>query len=1264
MVPKSILILYILVCPVLSFAQDNNLIFSRITTEDGLSSSWVRCIYQDAYGFIWFGTSDGLNRYDGYEIKEYKSDESNPNAIVNAAINYIDRREDGKLWICTERGVDIFDRDHDVFIDFPYLDKIRVTHVLTDYEKKTWFSSYSGLYCYDPEDSTIVLITNNPEDSSTLSHNTVEMTYEDSSNNLWIGTRNGLNLYDRKNQSFKRYASSGSPSSLSGNYIRSIVEDKEGRLWVGNQDYGVDLFINAKEKPDKGIFRNVVSGSTSHMMIDSRGFLWIGHGLGFGVNVLDLNAFTQDGKNTIYHYDYLPYNERSLSDDAIYYIFEDRDKGIWVGTYAGGVNYYSPRTKKFESVGHIPGDNQSLSDNIVNCFLEDKDFFWVGTENGLCRLDRRSGVFTNYFYEPENPKSLGANGVICIDKDKRGNIWIGTWNGGLNLYNYRQNNFTRYLPNEDVSGSISNEHVFAVLEDSRGILWVGTNGGGLNTYDYKTKKFSYYLPDPNDLNSLYHNAVNDICETSNGELYISTYHSLDLFDYNTGTFSHFVCDAQDSNSISDGNLLDIFEDSKQNLWIGTTRGLNYFNRDKNIFRHYTTKDGLPSNTIQAILEDDKGNLWLSTNNGISKFIDGTELPVKPEFRSYFANDGLQGNEFVRRSALKSNSGIVYFGGSKGYTYFNPDSIAENPIPPEIVLIDFQLFGNSDEESQKIMVHGRDINLAEEIVLSFDQSDFIIKYSALNYLNSDRNQYEYMLDGYEKNWHSVGTQRTATYTNIHPGKYTFMVRGSNNDGVWSEKAKTLHIIIKPPWWKTIAFQVILAFLIISIIVGIYRIRFALLERQKHMLEKMVKERTGELSELNALLGERQEEISLQNKELEKHRNHLEQLVAERTEQLDEAREIAEASDNLKSAFLANMSHEIRTPMNAIVGFASMLKDEDIKHEEKEEFIDIITSNSQTLLVLINDILEISLIEVNQLVLSKEPFNAIKVLEELESYFKLKNHKKLDIKFINKKSKTRLTLNHDQTRFRQIVSNLLSNSYKYTDSGSIHFGFEILDNQVQFCIADTGIGINESEYQRIFDYFHKIDKGDNKLYRGAGIGLSISNKLVELMGGKIWLESKVDKGTTFYFTLPYPGEKALTSSSSGEKTKAKIKYNMAGATILIAEDELANFQLLNRVFKPTRAKVLWAKNGKEAVQIVRENKQLNKFIVLMDIKMPVMNGITANEEIKKINKDIPVIAVTAYAQSGDKKEILRHGFVDYMAKPLKSEKLLEIIYNLLK
>jgi signal transduction histidine kinase/ligand-binding sensor domain-containing protein/CheY-like chemotaxis protein len=1241
------------------FCQYNDLHFSRITTEDGLSSSWIRCIYQDKYGFIWFGTGDGLNRYDGNEIVVYRPNESDRYSIISGAVNYICEREDGKLWVCTEQGVSLLDREKNIFESFPYLDKVRVVHAMTDHSNKTWFSSNTGIYCYNGNDSTLKIYQNIPEDQNSLSNNLVESSFQDAFNNIWIATGDGIDLFDPILDSFTKYSVSASRGSVNKDHVYTITEDHNKRLWIGIVNKGLFLFKNASERPAKGEFIHILNGTINNLMVDHENFLWIGHALGLGLEILDLNSYSPDIPPVKYHYQRSAENLSSISDNTISYTFEDRDNNVWIGTLAGGVNYYTPKTKKFYTLRYETDKPNSISNNVVNCFLEDNDYLWIGTEKGLSRLNRKKNKFVYYFYQEEKTNSIGADGIISMHKDRKGNLWIGTWNGGLNLFNYERNNFTRFIQNRAKPGAICSNHIFAIQDDSKGNLWIGTDGGGLSQYHYETGKFSCYSHDPNNTESIYHDAINDICETSEGKIYISVYHSLELFDPDTKSFIHFTHNKLDTSSISAGNIQDIFEDSRKNLWIATSGGLNYFDQEHGNFVRYKESDGLPSNTIQAILEDNHGNLWISTSNGISKFVQAINLPEHPKFLNYSVEDGLQGNEFIRRSAMKSSSGHLYFGGSKGYTYFYPDSIHENSVVPTIVLTDLRI---SDKEELKNSSYkgSKDINLLNQITLDYNQSDFAIKFAAISYLNPGRNQYKYILEGYETEWHEVGNQHEATYTNIDPGSYIFKVLGSNNDGIWSKDPKTLTIVITPPWWNSILARILFILLGILILYGFFRIRFRLLEKQKSVLEEKVNERTLELSEMNSLLEEKQEEITMQNEELSNHRNHLEQLVVERTAAMEKAIQRAESSDKLKSAFLANMSHEIRTPMNAIVGFTSLLKNEEISNEEGREFIDIISNNCEILMVLINDILEISLIEANQLKLKTVPFYIDGVLEELESYFRLNNPKNISLEFKKPASAKKLVLYNDQTRFSQVITNLLNNAYKYTESGHIWFGYEIMNHEIRFFVEDSGIGIAESEYQNIFNYFHKIDKGDNKLYRGAGIGLSISNKLVELMGGKIWLSSEVGKGTTFYFTLP-SNDDTIYSVKDKESSENLPIHNLSGKLILVAEDESNNYVLIEKILRPTNADIVWAKNGKEALDYVKEFNSRRDIIILMDIKMPVMNGIHASNEIGKIDSKIPIIAVTAYAQVENKEEILRHNFCDYLAKPLQPSTLLQKIYK---
>jgi signal transduction histidine kinase/ligand-binding sensor domain-containing protein/CheY-like chemotaxis protein len=1236
------------------FTQYGQLRFKRLTTLDGLSQRWVRCIYQDDIGYMWFGTADGLNRYDGNEFRIYRPDPDNKYSIGNIVINHISKKSINEMWICTDEGLFIYKQHLNEFHLFPFLAHESIQCILEDYKGNLWIGTYAGLYKYNPEDNSLLSFFYNEDDPRSISNDRIRCLFEDSHKDFWIGTENGLNLYNSSTNSFIRYKYSEYPGSIAGNNIWSIIEDNKGRLWIGVAQAGLDVFVREKDRAEKDYFVHIMKGSINSLLLDKNNTLWIGRGGGEGLSIIRLDGLENMQKVQPYHYQHSPDINESLSDNSIYYLYQDLFDGIWIGTYGGGVNYFSTKSKKFYNVTVTADKSKSISSNLVNAFYEEDAYLWIGTEMGLNRLNKKTGKITHFYHNENNASSIGANAIYSIEKDKRGNLWIGSWNGGLSRYNYGTETFINFQP-KDKDGSISNANVFSICEDSKGNLWIGTIGGGLNRYDHRTGKFTHYMHNEKEPGSLYHNAVNDIVETSKGRLYISVYQTLEFYDYENDKFIHFIHDEHDSGSISNGNILSIFEDSKKNVWIATNMGLNLMNEDDNTFKHYTASDGLPSNIIQAILEDNHGNLWISTNNGMAVFKNGVNKPIHPEFRVYDKHDGLPSNEFIIRAAYKNEEGKMYFGSSLGYTSFYPDSITDNTKEATVIITDFILLRAPEDETKITRTLSKEISRLKEINLSYKLSDFIIRFTALNYLNARKNQYKYRLDGYEDNWHLAGNLGTATYTNIQPGKYTFLVLGTNNDGIWNESPEKLRITIYPPWWRTTLFKIILALFIIFSLIAFYRIRVRVLERQKKLLEDTVKKRTHQLSELNTLLENRQKKIALQNKELEKHRNQLELLIEERTAELKAAKLKAEEGDRLKSAFLANMSHEIRTPMNAIVGFAALLNKKNLKEEQKNRYIEIINNNSESLLLLISDIIDISLIEADQLVLKKENFNVDNILNELESYYKFKTNKEIDIQFIKNKQK-KLILSNDQVRFRQIFNNLISNAYKYTESGKINFGYDKIDKEVRFFVSDTGIGIDPSDYENIFIQFFKVDKERKKLYRGAGLGLAICKKLVERMGGKIWVESGIDKGSVFYFTLPL--KKTKVSAKNKEISEQKI-YSFKNIDVLIAEDEPDNYELIETILKPTGAHLVWAKNGKEAVEFVQSNPSIDNLIVIMDIKMPVMDGYEAIKHIRKINNKIPVIAITAYAQISDRQRIILEEFSDYISKPIKPEDILEAL-----
>jgi signal transduction histidine kinase/ligand-binding sensor domain-containing protein len=1102
-----------------SYSQNSQPSFKHYTTTDGLSNNWVRCIYMDDIGYMWFGTADGLNKFDGHSFKIYHIKTHNGRNIGNINISGILRKSAFELWVCTDLGVYVYNYLDDQLHPFPLLKSRTTLCLIKDHKGIFWFGTSSGLCRYDSDSNVMTTYKHDSENPASLSNSYVNIVFEDSEHNLWIGTKGGLNLYSSSGNSFIHLSPKNISISRSTNDLLSIVEDHNKRLWVGYAQDGLFVLnIKAVQTPD---FKKVMEGKVIKLMVDSENSLWIGRGSGEGLDKLNLDHFSNTGIPRFQHLRSVQDDFRSLSDNSIYCLYEDRYKDIWLGTFGNGFNYYSPRAKKFNVVNENSHSKIRLQNNLVNAFGDDDTHLYVGTEAGLDVFDKKKGVTRHFTNDPENSTSLSANPVYALCKDHEGKIWVGTWGGGLNLYMPETGTFKRYMPG-DKEGSISSGNVFAVFEDNRNNLWVGTIGGGLNRFEQKTGKFRYYKNDPENPSSIYGDMVDYIYQTTSGNLYVSAYNSLDLYDYEKDNFIHYLHDPGDS-SRNFGNILSLFEDSRHNLWIATNAGLELFDEKKKIFR--TVDLDLPDQTIQGILEDDHGNLWISTNKGISKFIHGIELPVKPKVFNYTPDDGLSANEFKKRAAFRSREGYMYFGSSDGFTSFYPDSIVINRIPPRVIISGFSLLKPLTASDGKYGNLAKSINNVETLDLPYHNADFVISFAALNYLNSKNNHFKYRLEGYDPQWIDADYTQSAKYTNLNPGEYEFKVIASNNDGVWCDAPKTLKIIVHPPWWKTIFFKILAVLLFVMSMALSYQLLFRRLEHQKRDLEKKVHERTRSLSEANHLLEQKQEEITAQFEELSKYKNHLESLVEERTSALKDAKEKAEESDRLKTAFLQNLSHEIRTPLNAIMGFSGLLESNFNNKEALVNFAGIIEQSGHDLMSLIEEIIDISKIETGMLRLVNESCLLDELIFEIETYardFQKRLHKE-HIKFISKNDLAGHEVVLDRGKLKQIILNLVGNAFKFTESGIIEFGCcRDGTHMLKFYVSDTGIGIPEDKYGIIFERFRQID--EMQFREGAGLGLSISKGLVQLLGGQIWLASKVKEGTTFYFTIPYIEETA--------------------------------------------------------------------------------------------------------------------------------------------
>ena len=858
--------------PVSSFKPDQPIKFEHISLEQGLSQSSVYCILQDNKGFMWFGTEDGLNKYDGYTFTHYRHIPGDPTSLSHNHIRAMIEDDQGTLWIGTDGGgLNAFDRDTEQFVRYqggrgPHnvsSDFIRA--IFLDQEGILWIGTEgNGLSRFDRSKNRFTHYYHNPDDPYSLSDNVVHAIYQARDGTLWIGTDGrGINRFDRSTNRFIHYQHDPhDPHSLSSSAVRTIFQDRDGALWIGTDDRGLDKFDpstghfihyqNDPQDPDS-LGHNAVRA----IFQDREGLLWIAT-FGGGLDVLDLDGAC--GTNTeqfIHHRNDLS-NVRSLSSDAIWSIYEDREGILWVGTHGGGINKFDKFTEPFIHCRARPNDPNSLNNNLIYAIQQDQDrVLWIGTGGGgLNKLDRSTGEVTHYQNDPYDPFSLRSNLVRAIHKDGEGVLWLGTGAGGIDKFDRSTGRFTHYDPHNS-----STDQVLTIYQDRDGVLWIGTAGSGIYWFDRATESFIHpgtratesFIPNPGCVGGGYIKAIH---KDRSGLLWIGSGGGLSKIDRERRMCALYQKNPQDPHSLSHNIVTSVYEDQEGTLWVGTFGGgLNKFDRETETFIHYSEKDGLPNDMVYGILEDKGGCLWLSTNRGLSRFDPHTET-----FKNYDVSDGLQSNEFNGGAYFKSDSGEMFFGGINGFNAFYPSDLrGKNTYVPPVVLT-------------YLAQGGEEVNVAQapesvgEITFHWPNNFFEFEFAALSYARPEKNQYAYKLEGLEKDWVYVGTRRFGRYTSLPGGMYTLRIKGSNNDEVWNETGASIKITVVPPFWGTWWFKGIVALALVAGAIGGYRLRIRNVEARSRELERQVERRTAELrQEVEQRL---QVEEALRQSEMEK------------------------------------------------------------------------------------------------------------------------------------------------------------------------------------------------------------------------------------------------------------------------------------------------------------------------------------------------------------------------------------------------------------
>jgi ligand-binding sensor domain-containing protein/two-component sensor histidine kinase len=850
----------------LLYSQKPDITFRHLSIEDGLSQSTVEAIIQDQAGFMWFGTEDGLNRYDGYKFTVYKHDPDDPNSISSNNIWCLWVDSNNYLWIGTfTGGLNRFDPKNETFTRYHHnpedphsISSDNIRSISEDVQGNLWIGTRDrGINILDPESHTFSKIRHDPENINSLLSNDIRFIYPNSNKEIWIATSNGLSVYKLSSHTFKNYQNKkGDSNSLSHNSVRHIYKDRSGIFWIAtanglnSHDPQTNKFINFLSDPNNPT--SISGGYVRKVYEDPQGRLWMAIHRG-GLNIFDRE------KNTFYKYQHENDNPNSLGNNSPRVFYQDKGGLLWVGTMGAGLNIYDPRKNRFKHYRHNPGDSNSLSHPIVWAISQGSEGdIWFGTHaGGLNRFDPKTQMYTRYLHNPSDPFSISSNNVRVITKDQQGNFWIGSRNGSVNYLETKKQLFRKFTYDPDISNSFSGNTIRAIYEDQSGALWFCTWGGGFNHFDRNSTTFTNFGNQPDNPNSLSSNNVVAIYQDRQGVFWVGTSNGLNrvtfpldsanLVSYQLSQpqFTRFYHDPSDPNSLSNSYILSIHEGQNGDLWFGTMLGLSRLqkkNRDKPLFARYFMKDGLPNDVVYGILEDSQSNLWLSTNNGLSRFDPESEI-----FKNYDIRDGLQSNEFNTGCYTQTNSGSFIFGGVNGATEFFPDSLTDSPFIPPVVLTAFNIFDQPARLNQTI-------SRTEKIILSHKDNFFSFEFAALDFSKPDRNRYAYMLEGFDEDWINAGTRRFAGYTKVDPGEYLFKVKGTNGDGVWNEAGTSIKITITPPFWKT------WWFMLLSILAVGGGISLAIVARIKQLL-KIERLRSKIAADLHDDIGAGLTEISI-------------------------------------------------------------------------------------------------------------------------------------------------------------------------------------------------------------------------------------------------------------------------------------------------------------------------------------------------------------------------------------------------------------------
>lgn len=1234
-------------------AQKNKISFKHLTVENGLSQSSVLSVAQDSMGFMWFGTKDGLNKYNTRNFEIYKREKGNKSSLTSGQnINALLTDSKGNLWAGTQKGLNRYLPESNSFKRYQHSPKNKnsisnniVRSIFEDKEGHIWIGTDSGLNKLITDDQFIRFLPGK-DFSSGLAHHLVKAIHQDHEGAIWVGTIQGLTKLQQKDGKYhfqSYFHKQGDRGSLIDNDISVVFEDPRRNLWIGTHNSGLELFDRTKGTfrhfmSRKGDPNRISSNVIRRIKTDGEGRLWIS--TLNGINILDLDNF----KFTVLNHN--PEDPASLNHNSIYDILQDATGSMWVGTYFGGVNFYHANATAFREYKTGLGKNH-ISSNVVSSIVEDRNHnLWIGTEaEGLNYYDRARGQFRSFKHDPENPNSLSSNLVKAVSIAGNGEVWIGTYEGGLDVYQPSTKTFRHYKPDHADPKALNSNRVVCLLHDSKNRLWIGTRAQGIFIYNEKEDNFSPFSDQGNhhDLRSLRY-----LFEDSKKNIWVATNSGTYIVDPVSNKIRKFTV-SDNSSKFDDINLIQ--EDSRGVIWLGSyDAGLIRYDPVKSKIRYYTMKNGLPSNVILGILEDEQRNLWISTDNGLARF-------DRKEFKTYTIEDGLPGNVFNYNSFYKDSKGEFYFGGYNGLVSFLPEQIRENKKIPKVVFTRLRLFNKTVAIGDESNLLKRNISLTKALSFTHSQNIFSIEFAVLNYIKSEKNKYAYKLEGLDKEWNYV-TSPIATFYNLPSGTYKLLIKGSNNDGVWISQPEEMIIHIQPPFWKTWWAYLIYILFVSAILFLVFRFLWirALLKKEHEVYQ-------------------------------------------------------------MKLDFFTNVSHEIRTPLTLIIGPLEHLINDTKESPGINRRLLTVKRNAGRLTRLVNELMDFRKQEAGKMLLNVSPQNIVEFAKEIYlsfQYLAIKHH--TDYQFNSSDDDIEVYFDPGQLEkvFFNLLSNAFKFTPEH---GIIRLTVKRVEKGfVEITVLDNGKGIPEESRSKLFTDFYQV-KDPLARNSGTGIGLALSRKIAKLHHGDLVLLPGPPAGETImslqsqnmtskthdsFITVEktnlYSNEKSIQTCFSlklrtghshfkkdelipqfvnvenpllyqvpqelGELPDSELSEETSGEeqiTLLIVEDNPEIRDFIRQSLRPFY-NIIEAEDGEQGSQIAFEKIP---DIIVSDVMMPVMDGLELCRVLKTDPRTshIPIILLTA--RSGNIHEVsgLKTGAEVYITKPFSIDVLQLNINNLL-